>query len=549
MAFFSRIKKIGILFMILLLILMGRLVYLQGFTGKELAALGLMGRIHELKSSQLRGTIFDRNMQPLTGRQEVLSVLYFPAQCDNKELAFNYLLPFSKISSNALHEQIFSAKRPLRVIENITQQEGEMIKSAAPAGVVVSNEELRYGLLASHLIGYVSFDDNHGVSGLEATYDDLLSDSGGKYLAALADARAQLIPGLQYRTIKLSGSKEAKSLQLTIDLVMQKKAEDVFDRYAKKGAVVILNPYTGEVLSMVSRPNFDADHLNDYLTQANSPLLNRAISAYQPGSVFKLAIAAAALEAGIVTPEQKFYDRGYIDVDGTIFRGWDYKKGAREINFTQAVANSSNPVFIQVGLQMGMERLLPFLRKLGFGEVSSLQLFGEAAGNLPNAANSYIGETANLSIGQGECETTPVQIASLVGAIVNNGMKVEPILLKRVISDDDNSATEINTKGHSKVVFSSDTARKLRTMMEEVTKTGTGQAAFVPQGGSAGKTGSAETGRIDAEGKSISHAWFAGFAPLDHPKYVAVVFVEEGMSGGDVAAPIFKELIEAIEQE
>lgn len=545
MAFrFSRMEIVSICFCVLFFLLAARLVYLQGIVGKELAVLGLMGRMHELKADALRGTIFDRNMEPLTGRSETLSVVFFPGQCKDREAAIAALLPFAEMPEEVLRQTLLSAKRPVRLLDHITQAAATAIAAAAPEGVVVSAQTQRYSALASHLIGYVSRSDNHGVSGLEASYDASLQDSGQMYLAAIADARAVLIPGLRYREIRLQGQRVSQSLVLTVDARLQKKTEEIFDRYAKKGAVVVMEPYTGEIRAMVSRPNFNAQQLEQYLDDADAPLLNRAISAYQPGSVFKLAIAAAALEAGIVTPQQKFFDRGYIDVDGTIFHGWDYKKGAREISFVDAVADSSNPVFIETGLKLGMPRLLPFLRKLGFGQQTPLALYGESAGNLPDASLSYRGETANLSIGQGQCEATPLQVAALVATIVNDGVKVEPILVDRILDGNQNLVNEKETAVGVRV-FSAQTAKSLRSMMEAVTRRGTGQAAFVARGGSAGKTGSAETGRVDKAGGNVSHAWFAGYAPLNRPAYVAVVFVEEGMSGGDVAAPIFRALMEA----
>lgn len=545
---FSRIEKVFIVCSVLLIALAARLVFLQVVVAKDLAIQGLMSRVHELKAETMRGSIYDRNLECLTNINKRTVVTFFPSQCKEKEQVIQLLCQYAKMNTDKAKEVVLSAKRPIKILDNINKAEESAIKNLAIEGIVISDEVERYSNLASHIIGYVNKSDNRGISGLEASYNDVLKDGGQKYLAALMDAKADLIPGLSYRKITLTDVGKEQALVLTIDKTIQEKTEKVFDAYAKKGAVIVMEPNTGEILAMVSRPNFNAQNLSMYLNDKNSPLINRAITAYQPGSVLKLAVAAAALEKKQVTPKQKFVDQGYINVDGTVFHGWDQKAGKRELTFSQAIAYSSNPVLIQVGLKLGMNELVVFLEKLGFGKKTSLDLFGEEAGNLPDKENFYRGEIANLSIGQGECEATPLQVAQLVATIVNDGVKINPLLVKKIIDADKNILKEYFPSDGERV-FSAENASALRKMMEGVTSYGTGQAAFVSQGGSAGKTGSAETGRINKDGKGINHAWFAGYAPITQPRYVVVVFVEEGMSGGDVAAPIFKEIIENIQNK
>lgn len=546
MAFiYARIKIIFIGCGILLLLLTGRLIYLQVVAADELAARGLMSRVHELKAETMRGEIYDRNFEPLTNINKRNAVTFFPGQCKDKAKAGEILCTYGKIDSKKATRIIEEAKRPIKIIDGIDKETVNAINGLQVSGIVVSEEIERYSSLASHLIGYVNHSDNRGISGLEAGYNEFLQDGGQKYLAALLDAKADLIPGLSYRKISLANTR-GEGLVLTIDKSIQEKAERVFDRYASKGAVVIMEPYTGHILAMISRPNFNAQNLAESLGDANSPLINRAITAYQPGSVLKLAVAAAALEQGKVTPAEKFLDKGYIDVDGTIFNGWDVKVGAKEISFSDAIVYSSNPVLIEVGLRIGMNDLTDFLKKFGFGSKSDLNLYGEEAGNLPDKKNFYRGELANLSIGQGECEATPVQVAQLIAAIVNDGVKVHPFLVKAIVDGDKSVVKEYHSIAGERL-FSSKNASFLRQMMAGVTERGTGRAAFTEVGGSAGKTGSAETGRVDKAGKGINHAWFAGYAPLERPQYAVVVFVEEGMSGGDVAAPIFRKIIEILQ--
>lgn len=538
----SRIHKVGIVLTVLMVLLLGRLVYLQGVMGKQLAALGLLSRVHELKLETVRGPILDRNLKPLTSRNQHYAITIFPGQFKNRAEIIQRLTDDLPEHATVIAEHIAKAIRPAKILSGLTEAEAQSVNALQLGGVVVDQETDRYGEFASHVIGYANRADNRGNSGIEGAFDEALKIGEEQYLAALLDARAELIPGLRYKKIQIPASVEPESVVLTIDASVQKVAEEVFDRYAHKGAIVIMQPRTGDVLAMVSRPNFNAEHLSMYLNHADSPLLNRAITAYQPGSVFKLAVAAAALEKRLVKPEEKFLDKGYIDIDGTIFHGWDYKRGERTINFMQAMAYSSNPVFIEIGLRIGMKDLVNFAKKLGFEQKTGLGLDEELPGHLPDEENIYRGETANLSIGQGECEATPLQIASMVSAIVNDGVLVKPVLVDRTLNA---SGDIVQKRVPSKEarVFSQQTAKTIREMMVAVNEYGTGQAAYVENGGSAGKTGSAETGRVGRDGKGINHAWYAGFAPVKNPAYVVVVFVEDGMSGSDVAAPIFREIL------
>jgi len=415
-------------------------------------------------------------------------------------------------------------------------------------GIVAIAEKVRYGQgsLAAHVVGYINTADNKGVSGIEGMYDELLRGSQPEYVAAIVDAGHSLIPGLGYKRMRLTADNRETNIILTIDRQIQQKVEEVMDRSIVKGAVVIMRPNSGEILAMASRPTFNANNLSQYLEQSSAPLLNRAISAYQPGSVFKLVVAAAALENKTVQMNDVFFDPGYIDVNNTRFQGWDYEQGPKSnLTITEALAHSSNPVFIQVALKLGADKLVAMARKLGYGSRTKLELLGESEGNVPDADDLFPGDLANLAIGQGVCEATPVQIAQTVATIVNDGIKVDPYIVSMLTSTDGTTIKNFQPRGGTRVM-SRQTAERLRSMMTAVTQYGTGQAAYVDEFGSAGKTGSAETGRTNTTGRGINHAWFAGYTPLDHPKYVIVIFVEEGMSGSNVAAPIFREIATAI---
>lgn len=543
-----RIYYIVVVFFIIGSLLMSRLFYLQIMENDNLVRQSLSMRMQDVPIEVARGEIVDRTGLSLTNTAQHFTLVVFPGQIENMEKATKQLAELTGLTAQFFVGQIKLHEEPFKLNINIDVITGKKINQRNIPGVVVIAERVRYGYrpLAAHITGYINSADNEGVSGIEGLYNDVLRGNQPEYATALVDAGRKIIPGLGYKRLKLLEGAGASNVVLTLDRGIQKKVEDIMDRHFIKGAVVVLNPTTGEILAMASRPNFDANHIDDYLIQQAAPFLNRAIAAYQPGSVFKLVTAAAALENGIVKPEDHFFDHGYIEVNHLRFNGWDYEKGGRGmVTFTEAMAYSSNPILIQVGLKLGAEKLISYAEKFGFGQKTNLNLHDETGGNLPRADGIFPGELANLAIGQGQLEATPLQVASMIATIVNDGIKVEPYLVDK-LTNSDGVVVKKYTPRPGVRVLTTKTAGQLQEMMGAVTKFGTGQTAYLEDSGSAGKTGSAETGKVTREGKGISHAWFAGYGPLKNPQYVISVFVEEGMSGGDVAAPIFGEILKAI---
>ena len=544
----SRIYNIVLFLFILGILLIVRLFYLQIIENTTLVKKSLGMRMQEVTLEIPRGEILDRAGVSLTNTGQDTVLLIFPEQIRNEKQVSETLAHITGRGADFFLKEIALHEHPFKCKIEIDTTLGLAINQLKLPGVVVVTERVRYGYnsLATHLTGYINSADNEGVSGIESMWDDVLRGNQPEYATALVDATQQIIPGLGYRRLRFEEDSEASNVVLTLDRNIQSKVEIIMDRHGMNGAVIVMRPVTGEILAMASRPNFDPNHLSEYLTQDQAPLVNKAIAAYQPGSVFKLVTAVAALEEGLVSPEDVFFDPGYIEVNNLRFKGWDYDKGGRgELSFTEALAYSSNPIFIQVALQLGAEKLLSYAQRFGFGKKTNLNFKEEATGHLPQVDSIYPGELANLAIGQGEFEATPLQIVSLVGTIANGGNKVEPYLVSKVTN-----ARGVVIKKYTPTsgirILSKKTAGQMQKMMAAVTKFGTGQTAYVEKGGSAGKTGSAETGRKNAHGAGINHAWFAGYGPLIDPQYAVVVFVEDGMSGGDVAAPIFGEILSSI---
>jgi peptidoglycan glycosyltransferase/penicillin-binding protein 2 len=546
----GRIYSLAIIFVFIGLLLLGRIFSIQVLDSTKLTLEALNARAQGVPITSDRGKIFDCNGSLLTDTTKQFSLLIFPTQFapekDKEEIVTNLL----GISQSELRAKVKDNPYPFVLMAKLSESQAQEVSTLNLPGTVVIPETIRYNesALAAHVTGYINRADNRGVSGIEAMYDDILCGGRLEFAAALVDAKQQVIPGLGYKRVKATPNYSSNNIYLTIDKEIQQIAEQSLDKRGVKGAVVILRPQTGEILAMASRQNFNANDLDTYLDKSTAPLLNRAISSYQPGSVFKIVVAAAALEHNIVKPADVFFDPGYIEIDNIRFNGWDHAQGGRGyISLKEAMAYSSNPVFITVGLKLGAERLISFAKKAGFGHHTQLNFIGEADGILPQNEALYPAELANLAIGQGSFEATPLQFAVLVAAIANNGIKQDPYIVSK-ITDADGKIIKTFSASQGTRIFSKKTAQEMKEMLTAVTKFGTGQAAYVDRFGSAGKTGSAETGRIDEQGQSVNHAWFAGYAPLDNPEYAAVVFVEEGRSGGDVAAPIFNEIVSKVLQ-
>lgn len=542
---FSLVRLVYLLgfFSCIALLLAGRLFYLQILEGSMLTTASLNSRIQEISVDVARGDILDCHGVPLTNTALHFSIVVFPDHVSDASSTARQLAILTNLDQESIITKL-KTQRPFKVKTNIDAVMAQKINNARISGVLAVAEKVRYNYtsLASHVVGYTNVADNRGVSGLESMYDDILRGNQSEYLAAFVDAGQQLIPGLGYKRLHVAGQSQSSNILLTIDREIQKIVEAKMDQSIEKGAVVVMRPSTGEIVAMASRPNFDANHLSDYLERNASPLVNRAVSAYQPGSVFKMVLAAAALETKAVRPGDVFTDPGFIYVNNQQFKGWDYDQGGRgRITFTDAIAYSSNPVVIQVALKLGAANLISWSKKLGFGQKTTLNFDGEADGNLPVPDTLYPGDLANLSIGQGSLEASPIQVATMISTIANDGIKPDPLLVKELRSSDGVTIKRYPLTGGSRIL-SQQTAAALRDMMMAATRYGTGQAAYVEKVGSAGKTGSAETGHYDNKGNSLSHAWFAGYAPLERPEYVIVIFVEKGMSGGDVAAPIFRDI-------
>ena len=393
---------------------------------------------------------------------------------------------------------------------------------------------------APHLLGYLD-GTGIGVSGLEKAYEQELRAAGEQvFLRCGVDS---LQKALDSKKVEQIGSSEPvkAGLVLTLDKDIQQLCEVIGRQMLDKGAIVVMDADSGKLRASVSVPTFDPNDLSSALEAEGEPFFNRAFAAYNVGSSFKLAVAAAALEQGI-SPDFSVNCVGGVEIAGRMVY-CHHRAGHGDTDMERALEQSCNPYFIALGREVGGDSILTMAEHMGFGQESRFaEGVASSAGNLPQEASAPLA-LANLSFGQGELLATPVQIAAMVASVANGGYAVEPQLLLGWTEDGSLPQTEERAKER---IFSEKTADLLREYMVEVVEEGSGTNAKPSVGGAGGKTASAQTGRYDEKGEEIVHAWFAGFYPADEPKYSIVVLAEGMESGGTYAAPVFRRICEQI---
>ncbi len=483
-----------------------------------------------------RGTIYDRSGIPLTNT----STEYRAAVTSNAQV-------LTALSLVMEEEAFFTMSKTL---QNGRPAVITMDKLAAAEGITLFQVPIRYSgrVLAPHLLGYMDADKTEGLTGVEAALNSLLSSyDGTAAVTYTVDAHGKALSGVS-PSITDTTDLSSGGVRLTLDAEIQEIAEDIAAKYIRKGAVVIMQPQSGDILAMVSLPTFQPDSVADVLQDADSPLLNRALCSYNCGSVFKIVSTAAALESG-GTLEQTYTCNGSIAIGDTIFR-CHHRLGHGNLLMDTAFSKSCNCYFIELMQEVGGDPLWQLANRLQFNSpITLLDGLQTKSATLPlQSTLQSPAVLANLSFGQGELTATPLHIAQLISTVVNNGQIVTPRIIKGYVDGNGNFSEEAATTAGQQV-FSADTAAALRQMMEGVmTEEGTGYAGKPLYGTAGAKTGTAETGWTPAEDEAyaIVQSWFAGFYPADDPQYVIVVLAENADNTGAKTAPVFKEIAEAL---
>jgi len=548
-----------------------------------------LARTYILDIPAPRGQITDRHGVPLA--QNKLSY----------NLAINFPTPLDFSDAQALsftHEKIDKAEKligrslkisdeailrhyrnrgimPLEIAQNLTQSEYEEVKDRLSAVTVVRPIYVRTypnGKLAGQIVGYSGktgrnldgIIDNHetlwpeteGREGLEQTFNEMLTGKHGQYkLTFDKDGRKT--------SEKLVAPPVAgDNVITTLDLRLQELAEKALQAKAKRGAIVVVDPNTGDILALASWPTYDpnifvpsisTEKFKALQDDPNIPLLPRAFrSSYPPGSTFKIAVGIAALESGSVGPDDTYECVPSIEIGNLTFHNW--KKGDRgALNFIQALTESCDTWFYQVGIKTGAAPIIDWALKLGFGAKCGIPLRGEVEGRVPN--DEYMkathgrrllnGDIANLSIGQGDTQVTPLQMAQAMAIVANGGTFFQARLVQQVQTLDNQIVTAYQVRAKRTLDLSPATLDELRTGMINAVNGagGTGHGASLDNVEVAGKTGTAQWG---PKNKERTAAWFAGFLPSDQPQYAFAALYEGDVGskvhGGSTAAPMIADI-------
>ena len=505
-----------------------RLCYLAADTGDARAAAGQSSV--RVTLTRPRGTIYDTNLRPITNAQKIYLASVAPTTQAVAEIT-------RKLSPEAAAEALERLKAGKPIVLEVPAD-----FSAEGAYVFESYAHYSEAQTAPHITGYLN-EEGHGVSGVEQAYDDALFREETLDVIYTTDAHGRVLTGIEPR-IEGYDPGDQSGVALTIDTRVQKIVEDVARERLDAGAVVVLEPGTGKIRAACSVPDFSPLDLAKSLNAANSPLFNRALSAYNVGSVFKPAVAAAALESGV--PDSFSYTcKGSITLRGITFHCHE-EKGHGALDLDGGLCQSCNPYFINLARRTGADALFDMCLALRFDE--ALRIADEMstdAGVLPALwkLQEQPAALANLSFGQGELMLTPLHIAAMVNAIISGGEYRIPRLVEGLVGTDGTLSREQQSSAAR--VMKKATADRVREMMIDVVAKGTGSSAQPENGGAGGKTATAETGWV-RDGREVNQTWFAGFYPAQQPKYIIVVLGEDGVSGSLTAAPVFKEIAEKL---
>jgi penicillin-binding protein 2 len=534
-----------------------------------------------------RGVVFDRNGGVLVENRQSYSISIVREHTKDIERTIALLssvlgLDQTEVRAIVERNRHVPPYRPIRIVQDATLAQvaavtARRLDSELPDVIVEEVPTRRYptNSLAAHLFGYVGeasdaqisageslkAGDVIGQSGIEKTYNQLLMGRDGARLVVVNSL------GREIRTLEEIDPLEGSRLQLTIDADLQRAVEEGFRAYGLNGAAVMLQPATGEVLALTSLPAYDPNAFatgidrsawNALNSDSLRPLNDRAIQGrYSPGSTFKMAVAVAALEEGLVTPEFRVRCGGSAVFHGRAFRCWR-AGGHGSVNMREALEHSCNVYFYTLGNMVGVDRINKWATRLGLGVPSGIDLPSEVTGLIPSTAWKkqvagepwYPGETISVAIGQGQVSVTPISMAVMMATLANKGVRVTPHLLKSI--DDGTGWKPVDAPAPDlSTMLSPETDAAIRDgMWRVVNASGTGRRASIPGHDVVGKTGTSQVISLDggrnAAGRTTldlrDHGWFVFFAPKDDPQIAGVVFAEHGESGS--ALPIARHALE-----
>ena len=577
----KRIIAMSIVVTVALLVIVCQLWYLQVLEGGRFQEASDKNRIRIRPIAAPRGILYDRNGAPLVDNRPAFTLSLIPRELERdpekRDATLGRVSALLQIPFQELQDAVAKVSPdsflPVRIRRGLSiadMQKVEEWKLELP-GVIVEVEPQRVypnSRFAAHLLGYVREasdeqlkqgryrrGDMVGQTGLERLLDEFLrGKDGGERIEVDAMGRP-------VRLIQSTEPHAGAQVVTTVDRRVQETAEQLMQ--GKAGAVVVMDPRNGDVLAMVSTPAYEIDRFTGSIDRdawlrvmkdPDFPLLNRTIqSQYPPGSVFKIVVAAAGLQEGTLAPGDRVQCNGEFYLGTHLFRDWK-KEGHGSVDFVKGMRDSCDVYFYNAGLKIGAPAIAKYALAFGLGAPTGIDLGAEKFGLIPQPKAGkgkritwHAGETVNMSIGQGQVLVTPIQVARFMSAVANGGVLWKPRLVQRIERPErgvvwSDSGTVAGHVELSPAVW----ALLRQSLWAVVNDNGTGVAARIPGLDIAGKTGTAQTIRDSKSSKGQDHAWFAAFAPAKDPEVVVVVLVERGGHGGSTAAPIARQILNAI---
>lgn len=517
-----------------LVLLAVRLGYLQLVRGETLSEEAARQRWVEVMEQGNRGDITDRHFCSLTQAGEQWTAVVTPNQVEDGAALYRQLKPFCSWSAGEFLQKLSGGQ-----IFTVPLQEEPDFSETKGLETAVTAKRYCKDSVAEHVLGYCS--GAEGAAGLELAYDDVLADGGGLSAGVEADATGQKITEFSIQ----EEPEQERNVRLTLDASLQNIVEQTGKDMIHCGAAVLLEVSTSDVLAMASFPAFDPSDVTQAISSPDGAMVNRALCAYDAGSVFKIVMAAAALEEGV--------DLGWYRCNGSVEIG---ESGTRvscyngiahgEVSLPEAFCKSCNCYFIELGQRLGADRILDMAEKFGIG--SAYDLFhssGEQQDGAGERRAYYDGEIANMSIGQGQVMLTPLRGAELSAIVASGGIR-HKVNLVDCITDGNQKVIRQIAEFQRQRVIKKETAQLLQSMMYMTTVSGTAKNMELDSLGGAGcKTGTAQTGWGEGEDNKV-HSWITGFFPAQNPRYALCVFVENGENEGVSASRVFERIAKQI---
>ena len=546
----TRIKIIMIVIILLFILIIGKVFYIQVISYNKLNSYANSLWSRNLPIEANRGIIYDRNGVVLADNLTTTSLVFIPNQIEDKEktakliseiLGTSYEDMLSHVSKKSSIERVHPEGRRLNF------EVADKIASLNLPGVYLVKESKRnypFGTTLSHTLGFVGI-DNQGLSGLELMYNSYLTGSYGA-IKYYSDAKGTRLNLAEVYEQPQDGVNMTLTINYDIQASLERELDNAVLKYNPDQALgIVMDPNSGEILAISSRPNFSPSEYQNYTVEE----INRNLPiwmTYEPGSTFKIITLAASLEEKVVDLDNDtFTDTGGIVVEGATLHCWKHGGHGYE-TYLQVVENSCNPGFVNLGLRLGKEKLFSYIDKFGFGEKTGVDLNGEANGIIFNIDKIGDLETATTAFGQG-VSVTPIQQITAVSAAINGGTLYKPYIVKSLNEPETNSVILENKKEVVRKVISDETSQKVRYALESVVTNGTGRPAFIDGYRVGGKTGTAQKvkdGRYMIGNYIVS---FIGFLPADDPQVIVYVAVDNAKGvtqyGGTIAAPIAKNIL------